>query len=991
MPPPLSVSSKAVIHALQGIALGTSCAIGVIMEDRRRRISTLRTAIANKEKLKSAKRYHGVAESALRLDDAVFVGGDELQWHQLEDRNKLRSEHAGLQPQPLRRRDPSGYPSPNTGPALPLESDHVLEPSPASNAAQTPRPSPPSVQGSTTSPSDSSRRPLITSTQIRDHFQAINTPRPWKYDGTISSKPHSVNPHGLIKKVAEILDGESEDKLDRAIAKFFEGYHTYYYSLTQLDDECIAISARLSRECQASGRWEDANKVIAATIGAGPLEESQFYAHDPISIIKFHLRQAGGDGRCPVAAVAAASQIFLAPFKEKPRMCASEVERVGKQLFTANLLACQLPVTHQIYWRIFGLLEDPDAFTEWSIQELFEHKDYKSVIKYFILNYSRTKPDNESYNKTIDCVVYSVEAMDGRKANLVIRAFGRMGCPGKGFLRTRWIMRLLQAYWRRCENLSMVEALFEEVSSLGLLDRINHPQGVYRTMIEITVKAREEAKTRSYYEVLTEKYPDMIRDVALRGFLALVKAEAGDWDGVFDAFTEMQPMRPGKEKEYDDAFIMILKVFAASHPVAEVRDFVTKYTGVLDVRMHHYIVTMLANKYGDCHDMSGFISWLQHCSEAGFALDASLCNAVLYNCWSKWKLSFPELHDVYRQMRAINPCFTNNVTRRIMSQAALAQGKRINESKNDHLVHSKTIAVNKLAYTGRTTSRRDIYEAMNQELNNGKPMIAVSIYTRALKFGMPPCPHCLRLAVLGALKSSDNGSGRAMELIGNAHKRGDDVSSAVSMFIKYQLNHFQAKSEDIILLMRNLVSRFEALRIIIDSAVVTQMAMVFVKLGSHEKAIRLCTYAKIQGGHENLCFSRQSIRALLTAYAYTLDVKGMGKLIEDLLVSEYSTDKLVLSHLKAARRTVQKIRGKVGKALFEILDRGTKLVSARRTETRKDGNMISQETLRIMKDALADMLKTRATTGEQHLGAGQDMGSISEAYPDDDGLGSVTM
>src|SRR5262245_43240543 len=82
MSPPLPVPSKAAIRALRGLALGTSCAIGVIVEDRSRRITTLRTAINNKEKIKAARQYHGALEHVpLQLEEAV-LGPDEIRLYQ---------------------------------------------------------------------------------------------------------------------------------------------------------------------------------------------------------------------------------------------------------------------------------------------------------------------------------------------------------------------------------------------------------------------------------------------------------------------------------------------------------------------------------------------------------------------------------------------------------------------------------------------------------------------------------------------------------------------------------------------------------------------------------------------------------------------------------------------------------------------------------------------------------------------------------------------
>ncbi|KAI5866944.1 hypothetical protein GGS23DRAFT_603125 [Durotheca rogersii] len=953
MPPALPVPSKIAINALRGIAFGTSCAIGVILEDQIRRISTLRTAIGNNEKLKSAKRYHRATESAWLPGEATAENRGAIQWREAEDKPKAHSGHHESRLPPSQ--DSAGHAAPHEWPIAPSELGNGLETSrPPAVVTQKTQPPPLPALDSLQSPFKFGGADFS--------FPAAQSDGGWYSDRLSTPVQHKADLDELAKEISGILSSKSEESLDRAIAKFFEECHTYNPAQGN-KEEWVAISARLSRECQRSGRWVDANKILIATASAGPLEESQFYAHEPIPIIQFHLRQTDEAGQCSPQAIGAASRLFLLPFKDRPRLLTWEVYTVGRELFIQNLLLKDVRTVQNIYWRVFGLISrDTAEFSGWAIRELYRFNDYKDVIKFFLLNFSKTSPREPAYTETVDCVVYSVEKMKGLKANLVLRAFGSMNCPDNGFLWTWWIRRLLQAHYRRYQDFSTSEALFEEVSSLGLLSRINYPENVYRTMVDIAIEAGDKDKAKFYYETLIQKYPHMVTDVRLRGFLALIKAKAEDWRGVFSAFVEMQTLRAGQEKEYDQAFVMILKIFASSHPAAKVRAFVARYIDDLEVRMHRYVVTIVANKYGDCHDVPGFISWLKYCSDTGFTFDPSFCNAVLRNCRTKWRFTFEELQALYLQMQQMDPKTTDDVTQRIMSQAALTAGKCLSTSKTSRWHYPRSIMVNKLAYTGRTTNERDVYEAMNQELHRKRPLSALSIYKRALRFGMPPCAHCLRLAVAAALQTSNTGSSSAMGLILVAHERGDDVTAAVSTYIRYHLDYFQARTDDMFLHMQNLITRFEELNITIDPTVITHMAAICIKLDSHERAIALCKLAKDKGGHENLCFSRQSIRVLLTAYAYTLDTGGMSELIRDLLMTEYSVDRTVLVYLKAARRTVQKLRGRLGRTLQKTLEDGVKIVTARRAENETNGRVISCEVLQIMHNALEDVGGNGMTT-----------------------------
>ncbi|KAI1381733.1 hypothetical protein F4677DRAFT_399520 [Hypoxylon crocopeplum] len=952
MAPPFLVPSKAAIHALRGIALGTSCAIGVIVEDRRRRISTLRTAIENRRKLRSAKQYHSAAGAAMsQLDEALSVG-DESRWRHLDDGIRARGDEAIVSAPPRGKstKHASASSEPATSPPPPISTQTK-----SSSRPVHPRPA----------PLENFHQPTPFP-QTRINFPPVNACGSLQVSKAVIPMLTPEKLDELVTTITGILASkriQEQERINRALERFFE-FSRIYYAFKQFDEEWIAVSAQVSKVCLSKGRYEDASKVLTTTIAASSLDELQFFAHGPLSIIHYHLRQRDKNKQRYPAAIAAASRLFLTRFKEKPRMHPTEIVAVGRTLFSLNLeLPTGTPIFHDIFWRVLVVLEEKESskFTGWAIRELYRHGNYKSAVKYFLLNFSKMNPTNQTYHKTVDSVVYSVEGLEGQKAELVLRALGRMDRPSHRLLETQWIMRLLRAHWDRDQNFQTLKAFFEEVLSLGLVNKVKYPEAVYRTMVELSIKAGDVDAARSYHEELIQKYPKMAMDVALKGFIALGLAKAGDWDGVFDAFTEMrtlrrqQSLRHQRENEYDDAFVMILKEFAGTHPVAEVRDFVLRYTGALCVRLHPYTITMVANKYGDCHDMPGFLAWIEHCSRAGSAIDSSVFNSLLHNCWIKWKVPYPELHRLYSKIQQLDRTLVDDVTRRIMSQAALSS-KTTNASKLTPAARSVISAVNKLANAGRTTNRRDVYEAMNQELSCGKPAAAVTIYKRALRFGMSYCRHCLRLAVSAALQNPNSDPNSAMSLIHDAHNQGGDVSSAVSVYLMFQLEHLQAKSNDTILYMRNLVSQFEALHVVIDAEVISHMARVCVKLHHFERAVALCSVAMDRSGSGSLCFSRQNIRALLVAYSQLLDVEGMRKLLNDLPASEFAADKPVLHYLKSTKRTVQRFPQSAKRdTLLDMLKPAIDGILERRATNQTQMNMISQKTLRIIEDALADM------------------------------------
>ncbi|KAI1409079.1 hypothetical protein F5Y13DRAFT_170627 [Hypoxylon sp. FL1857] len=951
MPPPLPVPSKAAIHALRGIAFGTSCAIGVILEDQRRRINTLRTALSNKEKLKSAKQYRGMSDTAAaRLDEAGFAG-DELQWHRRDDGTKTSGDHDSLEALP-QRNPPDNNASSNTGSTTPLK----REAKPASSswdafAQMAESISQPAQYNSATFLE--AVRGTATSPQPRINAPAIDPPRSLSVSGTRVSRSDTERLDEVIEEITTCIlasKGGGGLGLDRALELFFTTSRSYY-SFRQFDEKWIAVSAHLSIACQAVQRWDAATEVLATTVSAGPLDESQFYAHGPVPIIQFNLTQGKEGGP---EATAAATHIFLATFKDKPQEELAEFGPIARRLFARNLELRKLPVSDEIFSRVLDLLADPVSFIAWAIQKLYISRHCNRAVEYYLLHYSKMNPSVASYQKVVDCVVFSVEDMKGKRAGEVLRSLKLLDHAKKGSLRTRWIFRLLQAQWRRSQDFASVKALFDEAVSLGLLDELNHPEGVYRTMVEISVKAGEYEAARSYHETVLQQYPEMVSDVALKGFIALALAKAGDWDGVLDAFTEMKALKQGQEKQYDDAFVMVLKIFAQDHPIAEVRDFVSKYTNDLGVRMHRYIVTMVASKYAECRDIPGVMSWLRYCKEAGFEMDVCVFNAVFHTCVVRFGVSYSVFKKLYSDTQKLSP---DDNTRRTLNPAGSAAVGPFRYSR-------RVERVNKFTYAGMTANRRDVYEAMNQKLHLDKPAKAISIYKQALEYGMPYCPDCLRVAVLAALKSRRDGFASALKFIRDVHEQGGDVNSAVSALIKFQLDHIKASTEDTLLQMRNLITQFESINIIIDPTVLTHMAWVCIDMGHYERAVSLCTLAMNRAGSENPCFSRQSIKVLLMAYAKLLDVEEMRKLTDDILKSEFATDKSVLSYLKSTKRIVQKYSegADVDELLVMLKDTIAAVVSRR-----YKGFTIANETLQIMQDALTDMdEKTTQKTARNH-------------------------
>lgn len=947
MSPPLPVPSKAAIHALRGLALGTSCVIGLIVEDRRRRISTLRTAINNKKKLRSSKYYHGAAGAAAHVvEDPVILSGDELHWHYRHDQPRASQDRSTSNSSATwRGRDDQHEANDATVSATTVE--HIAEqrhPPPPMDTPLNSREKP--------SPQMPSLRPLVKQPLNRDSGGWVRSPV-----AQTKTKPG--------QKVAELVTW-STSSINELIEKDEAAFSTYLADLiaacetktsfSKLDDGWLNVSAIFCKRCQSTGKWPEAQRILTAVVRTGLLDEDRFYAYDPFPVLESILPAPETDRKDLIEArLQSAIKLFLAKFKEKPRSHAEEVLDMGKTLIGRLLHFNRPRLIHHVYWRVLGQLERPERFTAWFIQTLFDYHDHKSVVKYFRLNFSKMAPDLTCFNTVVELVVQSVEAMRGAQLDPALHALAKL-CNDTGLRpKAGWLIRLVELHWSRYKDLGKSREFFDQVLSTGLVATLSEPEQLHQIMVKLSVLADDIPAAQHFYQQTTALAPHMATDIWLNGYMTLAKAKRGLWDDVWSDFSHMKPHKNSQGLAYDQTFIAVLKVFMQDHPISDVEDFINLYAGEMGVRLHRYMVTLVANKYGELHDAEGFMQWLGHCNAAGFALDPAFCNAILRNCRVKWKFPFQQLRKLFTTMQKLEPACVDAVTERIMHNAAMEDGYYPGKNIRQR-IRLLGVSMSKLPYYSKSANERDVLHAMTEELVHGRPVKAVVIYRRAVRFGMPWCPRCFRVAVTASLKQSGDNFGKTIKLIGDAHQKGHDVTSTVAIFLKAQITRFRGSFDEVMLNLKNLVTHFETLGMVVDSSVLTHVAIVCGQFGQFDKAINLCNLAMEQNGTSNPCFSRQSLRALLMAYWQKLDVSGMRWLVESLLSSPLASDKRAFELLISTRAHMKKWKQSARVLeVTRILQDGMDEIKQRRSAQMEAGAMIYDETVRIMGNAAADL------------------------------------
>lgn len=952
MSPPLPVPSKAAIHALRGLALGTSCAIGLIVDDRRRRISTLRTAVENKKKLKSSRLYHGTAEAViLPTDDPVLLHGDDLHWHYHPDQSSNLEERRAECDPPT-----AGTPPEQSCSHIPsrAEAAEPQESRPTRTAARqrfgrdadSPRYSKESLR---------KLAPLRTSIGVpvaRDSGGWARGLRPQ------SEEPPELDPPLFINDILKVLE-KDENSLDGIIGDFLQKVARKSL-FAQPGDKWWDLSIALCKHCQERGRWDGAQKVLAASIQSGRLGVEQYWAHNPVPVIESALPSADLATKPSERATALKSlrlsiQLFTPHFNEKVCMLSPELAPLGRTMVERVLAFHQPQYVRDIYGRVLPQLADATEFTSMVITALFEFHDHKSVLQLFRANFSKCRPDQQCFNDIVEMAVKSVENMAGARASAVLRSLASLCDASKQPLKTAWLMRILQAHWSRHSDLKKSKALFRQMLTEGLLDQVVYPQYVYKVMTEFSVMAGDITAAHHYHSEVIMMTPAMAEDVGLMGYFALAKAQAGDWGGVLADFANMQPHRETQKEAYEQSFIRILKVFAQDHPIAEVEQFVQYFIQEMHMQLHPFMVSLVANSYGEFHDAPGLIRWLQFCSSSGFALSPGFVNAVLRNCRLKWKLPFRQLRKLYSEMRKLQGTCVDSATQNMMHNAALMDSNCLGRPARQR-VRSLKLSLSRKPYFARSANNRQVFASMQEELQCGRPNMAVYIYKRALQYGMAWCPHCFRIAVIASLRQKTGNFAKAMKLITSTSQKGHDVSTAVGLYIKAQLNSFRGAFEEIMNRLKAMTIHFESAGIIVDPSVLTHAAVIAAKSGRDAHAVSLCQVAMQKHGTTNPCFTIQSLKALLMAYYHLLDVDGLQWVVESLPSSTCSADVRALLLLKETRRHMRKWEASDRVcSIRDILEAGINSIKMRRVLQIREGAKIQKECLDIMSDAVAKM------------------------------------
>ncbi|KAM7206883.1 hypothetical protein V8F20_002589 [Naviculisporaceae sp. PSN 640] len=973
MSPPLPVPSKAALRALRGLILGTSCTLALITEDRRRRIDYALKILENGERVKGAKNYRAGGEQlasvlamedhdALSLDPGIFrlyprptarglLGEAEFSSEPFRETETAQLTRTRTQT-PAKQRE-NGPSRSDWGTSTDTSSQFSPFTAPVRISAK--------IQ-----PVSASRR----RTGIDAKWRAVEKykfPRNDKIVAMANDACRTKNPSEVVGAVQTVLLA-----YQAGVAPKKQGAHGVA--------EWVAACALLCRTCQELGELEDATKILTSVLSQTILTEEAYFAFDPLSLINLLLKQVSMEDReFSTGIMDTCITLFLPNFTEKPQGDNRQVFEVGKAMLENEFQLDRLGSASKIYNRcLVSGTECNWEFTEWYINNLLKSGGYKHVIRTFTTRYVHMTPTPASIDRVGSVVVASVEAAYGNNSSIVLRSLIKLAKSANCKLRSEWVMRLLTACWKSDGTFESVESLYDHIVKAGLDDIVFNAGGLCRVMVELALEAGNVMAADYYIAQGSAMDPHFAQNPRLMGILARFDAKVGNWEGVRRCFAEMdanigklatQEAVEEANKARSDAFVPIVKIYAAEHPIRETEQFLKLYTQELNVPLASYMVPLVAKQYSALRDFKSLAKWLLYCASAAPKVDAAFGNAILASCRHS-HMPFTELRILFNKLRELDPRLVDEVTERVMVDAAVSDcrhGGRMAWRR----ISSLRILPHKRALQGRCATEEEVRLAMKQLMIGGRPAQAISTYKRALHNGMPLSELTLRLAVRAQLLFARHGRSeetcfrQAWDLIVSAQARGHDVDLAANFLVAKQLRTACARKMDgdsVFRAIQAAAERCQEKGIRIHDQVLNQAGLACLQARNPQSALVFARQAAGLVPGRQPCYNPTNFRVFMLAYAALLQVEGLGDTVDRVLGSQccFREDRIVRETLEHARRVIvtgtraENLTSGRGLVALEIVKAAIgKVVEARR-RLREQRGLFESEVLGIMKRAAED-------------------------------------
>ncbi|KAJ2893019.1 hypothetical protein MKZ38_009131 [Zalerion maritima] len=960
MSTPQTLPPKAVLRVLQGLLLGTSCSLAVLIEDRRRRINAVQSVVENGRKLRALPIYRegGTERAIARALAACNI--DQ------ETANTLRES---LVPDPTLF---DGALAQGCDPRTRQASHHEQRPKQKQNRQQpsppphngTPSHQKPFERGPENAPSSTATYPVPVYQYDRMTFakylpgmerlserhrkaplsRAIRgaVDRPGKYEVATKEMVH------VIATVTGLLTSDERE--------WNQGWDIALQTLSKpmtrsiLETALLENVIQLAKALEENGRVHEAGQIMSLVTGSDMLGVSdsepnfveRLVVHHITSLCSTPISQAENHAK----AVDRAVNFYVSAFHLDPP---SDME---------NALSLGLKLVPQVVnIGIYGLASklvtactgsDPRF---WELQNLYlssllQRGAYLDALDHFLTHYS-LYPDSLPYVKEVQSIVDTAVKLEGLRSGAIIEFL--VGAPWAHDLKSSWIAKLLESHWKFAADYSKTRDYFEDL--MPLCHRLSSPIPT-RAMIQIAFAAGEASDA----EVMLSEYQRTsgraVDQLPIMGTLALHHAVNGKWQHTRDIFSEM--VREAKRANVPQTRLFaiisravppVVKEYAKSHTLEETVGFVKFFLGNLEIPVDKYLVTVLAKRYAMKHDVTGLIDWLAFCASRGFASNTAFLTAILSSC-RQWGYAYTKTLSLAKKMQKLNPNFDRRAYLNIIQDAA-ARSKAFKVGALRHAIEPVEMG-----------NERAVCRAMVAAVRRGAPRTALEIYgdIHAVQ-EIDRSGSCLREAIRASILDEHGDPTGALSLLRDAQRRGQNIGPSLMPILAAHLDALPPLVDPVQEFLR-IVDNLRTLQNIdLSSNAFILGSYRFLKHGRYEDAIRFCQVAMRMDESEGVATTKHHFSILMEAFAMTGRKGSLRSLFQSVKDQSYKAE---IFCLKSLRRVRFKLLGLTGdecmqdgnrSELIQLVSTMIRFFRAHRAKTPKWDGIVEKKVVQIMADA----------------------------------------
>ncbi|KAI7921811.1 hypothetical protein M9X92_005202 [Pyricularia oryzae] len=873
MTTPVPVPSKAAIRALRGLVFGTTCSLALVLETRRRRISTVQTAIHNGQRIKSHERYRAnAADATIRaLEEEILLQSSRPNYYP-DDSPRLALSQSDL---PWEAREPLSIGSPlgRDSAKTPITRGHLEhQESPDSRDKQVT-----AVRTLNTAGTESrNKRQLLV-----DHAQLNETrTRPVS---KVKSRPRAALGPTRLKvdpistaafRVDSLCATGNKDDLVRAMNLLDSVFDAPMTNLEPHLQQILQSTTTLSRALQEAGSLSTAVKLMSAILRLHRvhrlvIDEELYWSHSPLPLAEFVMAQE-------VPQYDLAIDLFAPKFSKKPgpanSATALDVLKTGEKLFTRLLSRQSFRRVDKVLKRIkcYSCIPGGHESELRILRQLSKSGERVRAVEFFLTQASvddKSLKYGSCFFEMGDMVFGCVSDLGGYKAFSVLERMLQVR-PQSHHIKVEWATQLLYLDWREHGQLEKLVKGFEVLEERRFPEAVAHADAPYRAMIQIMLEAGDESGARRFFEKLVALMPSKKNDGRINLLFALARAKAGDFATMHTMLEQISKSQWADSTDRAACLVSILQAFSEKHTIKQTEEFLRDLLENFQVKPSTYMLTFMAKLYGGVRDTKSLIGWIKFCINSGLKPGPHYSNALLRSCHMDWKFHFMELRQVHRLLQQQGPECTDQVTANIMSKAALASPSVHRKGTISFTLSTKHKSVSRQAVPDRHT----IAIAMGKSIENNTPIKAINLYKHATNNGMPHCQRCLRLFVDASLNhyGEANIQGTLFYLQRVQDEAKVDTRGAISHILAWQIKNIDRDLgyEHLERRIQEMLRKMRAAKLVLSGKALNGAAKLYSEAGNHQGAIGLALMAADeQGLVPGYCVTNFAV--LLDGYIHT--------------------------------------------------------------------------------------------------------------------------